>query len=53
MSAVKSALDGIVRWVAANARVFSYLLPDALEIALYVGLAAYFMVDVVRQGVAT
>jgi len=33
--------------------MFSYLLPDTLELALYIGLAAYFMIDVVRQGGAT
>jgi hypothetical protein len=38
----KSILDGIVNWVAANARSFSYLLPDSLELVLYLSLAAYF-----------
>jgi hypothetical protein len=39
----------MVNWIAANARSFSYLLPDALELALYLSLAAYFAVQLAQQ----
>ena len=42
MSNVTSLVDGIVNWTAANARWFSYLLPDAAEVMLYLAIAAYF-----------
>ena len=40
-SSVRSLTDRIVYWMANNARSFSYPLPDALELALLLGLAAY------------
>jgi hypothetical protein len=40
MSSVRSLVDRIMNWIAINAK-FSYLLPDTLEIALYLCLAAY------------
>jgi hypothetical protein len=49
MSSVRSIADGIVNWIAANARWFSYLLPDTLELVLYLSLAAYFAVQVQQQ----
>jgi hypothetical protein len=39
----------IVEWVATNARSFSYLLPDTLELALYLGLLTYFAVQLAQQ----
>jgi hypothetical protein len=49
MSSVKSMIDGIMDWLAENARSFSYLLPDSLELALYIGLAAYFALQLAQQ----
>jgi hypothetical protein len=49
MSALKSVLNSGVDWIATNARSFSYLLPDALELALYLSLAAYFTGQVAQQ----
>ncbi len=49
MPAMKSVTDGIVNWLGANARSFSYLLPDALELVLYLGLAAYFAAQLAQQ----
>jgi hypothetical protein len=43
-------VDGAVNWVATNARSFSYVLPDALEVAVYLILALYFAVRVAQQG---
>jgi hypothetical protein len=43
-------IDGLVNWVATNARSFSYILPDALEIALYLTLALYFAIRIGQQG---
>lgn len=49
MPGVKVIVDRLMNWIAANARSFSYLLPDSLELALYLGLAAYFAVHVAQQ----
>jgi hypothetical protein len=51
MSSVWNGIDGVVNWIAANARSFSYLLPDSLELALYLGIAAYFAVQLAQQQV--
>jgi hypothetical protein len=48
MSSVRSIVDGIMNWIATNAR-FSYLLPDAVEFPLYLCLAAYFAVQLQQQ----
>ena len=45
----KLIVDRFANWIAANARSFSYLLPDALELALYLGLAAYFASQIMQQ----
>jgi len=42
-------VDRFVNWVASNARSFSYLLPDALELTLYLALAAYFAFQIAQQ----
>ena len=49
MSSVRSLVEGIVNWIAVNARSFSYLLPDTVELALYVCLAAYFAIQLQLQ----
>jgi hypothetical protein len=49
MSGVRSVIDGIVNWLAANARSFSYLLPDSLELTLYLVLAAYLATQLAQQ----
>jgi len=49
MSTVRSLVDGIVNWIAANARSFSYALPDTVELALYLCLAAYFAIQLELQ----
>jgi hypothetical protein len=46
---LKVEAERFVNWIAANARSFSYLLPDALELALYLGIAAYFASQIVQQ----
>jgi hypothetical protein len=43
-----SLVDRLVNWIATNARSFSFALPDTLELALYVGLAAYFAAQILR-----
>jgi hypothetical protein len=48
MSSTKSFADRIVSWTAANMR-FSYLLPDAVELLLYLALAAYFVTQLQQQ----
>ncbi|MGA8905252.1 MAG: hypothetical protein WB661_09625 [Candidatus Bathyarchaeia archaeon] len=45
----KSIADATVNWLLANARSFSYLLPDSLELGLYLGLAAYFAFQIAQQ----
>jgi hypothetical protein len=49
MSSVRSIIDGLVNWLTANARSFSYLLPDTFEIALYLCLAAYYAAQFAQQ----
>jgi hypothetical protein len=51
MSGVRPVIDRIVNWLAANARSFSYLLPDSLELGLYRVLAAYFAAQLAQQQV--
>jgi hypothetical protein len=46
MSSIGSIAEGILNWIAVNARSFSYMLPDALELALYLSLAAYFALQI-------
>lgn len=41
MSSMKHVIDWLVNLVTANAK-FSYLLPDTLEVMLYLGIALYF-----------
>jgi hypothetical protein len=49
MLSVRSLADRIMSWIAANARSFSYLLPDTLELALYLCLAAYYAMQLTQQ----
>ena len=49
LAAIRRVVDHTVNWLAANARSFSYVLPDSLELALYLGIAAYFAMQVVQQ----
>jgi hypothetical protein len=49
VSALKSIIDLLMSWLADNARSFSYMLPDAVELALYLGLAVYFGAQLVAQ----
>ncbi|MGA8857691.1 MAG: hypothetical protein WB643_11060 [Candidatus Bathyarchaeia archaeon] len=49
MARSRLKFGNIVEWVATNARSFSYLLPDTLELALYLGLLAYFVVQLAQQ----
>ena len=45
----KLIADRFMNWIIANARSYGYLLPDAFELALYLGLAAYFASQFVQQ----
>ncbi|MGA3296181.1 MAG: hypothetical protein ABSD41_01900 [Candidatus Bathyarchaeia archaeon] len=38
MSSTRSMIHVVANWMAANARSFSYGLPDTLELALYLFL---------------
>ena len=49
MTSSRHRFGNIVEWIAANARSFSYLLPDTLELALYLGLLTYFAVQLAQQ----
>ena len=49
MSGVWAIIDGAMNWIATNARSFSYLLPDTLELALYLTLAAYLSIQLAQQ----
>jgi hypothetical protein len=43
-----SLVDKLVNWIATNARSFSFVLPDTLELALYLVLAAYFAAQIIQ-----
>jgi hypothetical protein len=49
MSSVKLFADRIVSWTAANMRSFSYLLPDSVELLLYLAVAGYFIMQLQQQ----
>jgi hypothetical protein len=49
MSTLRVLVDDVVRWTVANARSFSYLLPDSVELALYIFIAAYFAIQLQQQ----
>ncbi len=49
MSGVTSTIDEAVNWIATNARLFSYLLPDMLELALSLVIVAYFVLQLAQQ----
>jgi hypothetical protein len=49
MSRLRSIVDATVNWIADNARSFSYLLPDGVELALYLSLAGYFALQMAQQ----
>jgi len=44
-----SVLNRLANWMATNARSFSFVLPDIMELALYLGLAAYFAAQILQQ----
>jgi len=49
MGKFRLIFDRLVNWTAANIRSFSYLLPDSLELMLYLSLAVYFAIQVGEQ----
>jgi len=49
MAGVGAIADGVVNWLAANARSFSYMLPDSLELLLYLSLALYFALQLQQK----
>jgi hypothetical protein len=49
LASINMRIDATVNWIAANARSFSYVLPDTLELMLYLGLVAYFAQHFAQQ----
>jgi hypothetical protein len=49
MSTIRARIGEAMNWIAANARTFSYMLPDSLEIVFYIGLAIYFASELSQQ----
>ena len=49
MASIGAFADGVVNWLAANVRSFSYMLPDSLELLLYLSLALYFALQVQQK----
>lgn len=49
MSIKKLMIHDTMNWIAANARSIGCALPDQLELLLYVGLAVYFVFQVLQQ----
>jgi hypothetical protein len=49
MLSIRYTLDKVVDWLVENVRSFSYLLPDSIELALYVCLIIYFATQLGQQ----
>jgi len=49
MARISQLFDLAVNWLARNVRSFGYLLPDSLELALYVCLVMYFVAQFGQQ----
>ena len=49
LSGPRVIVHEIMNWMVFNARSFSYILPDTLEIALYLCLVAYFTTQFAQQ----
>jgi len=49
LSSLRSIIHRFMNWIATNARSFSYLLPDTVELALYLCLIAYFTTQFAQQ----
>ena len=47
MRRIEVAVDGLVSWLVDNTRLFS-LLPDSVEFALCLGIAAYFALHIAQ-----
>jgi hypothetical protein len=52
MFSVRSVVDRLVNWASANTKSFGYLLPDSLELALYLGLALYYALQLHEASVS-
>ena len=48
MPNVRTVIDRAIGWIAGGARL-SYLLPDALELALLLSLAVYYAMQVQQE----
>jgi hypothetical protein len=49
MLSLRALVEEMVKWTVANLRSFSYLLPDSVELALYLCIAAYFAIQLQQQ----
>ena len=49
MASLGVVADGVVNWLAANARSFSYMLPDSVELLLYLTIALYFALQLQQK----
>ena len=44
-----SLADGAIGWLNENIRSFGYLLPDSLELTLYILLVTYFAIQLAQN----
>ena len=49
MSRLKAFVDSAVGWLSAHVSSFGYLLPDSMEMALYIVLAVYIVFQMAQQ----
>lgn len=49
MSRIKLYVDSVVGWLAAHVSSFGYLLPDSMEMALYVVVVVYVVFQIAQQ----
>jgi hypothetical protein len=48
MSIVHSIVHRIMNWIAANA-IFSWILPDSVELIVYAAIALYLAVEIAEN----
>jgi len=46
MPTIASLISKAMNWMAANARTFSYALPDSVEFLLYVAIGLYLAMEI-------
>lgn len=49
MPSIHARVGDMMNWLATSARTFGYMLPDSLELILYVSVAIYFGLEISQK----